>query len=217
MAEVLTEAQNKCFNFLARYEAEFRRSPSVREIATALGYRSTNAVAQVLDALEAKRYITRRKGMRGIDIIHRDEFAQLVGASQERLIAVPVMQLDVFQKGTKPLIQRGILYFTQFETGGKECFAMIAGDDGMDKSGILKGDLILVEKRSIAETEKGVLVGVSDGDDLAVREYRFVNGRVNLSAANRSYMEKIIKPSEPSSARVLGAVILAMRKYGKVS
>ncbi|KER10978.1 MAG: hypothetical protein HY22_01010 [[Candidatus Thermochlorobacteriaceae] bacterium GBChlB] len=217
MGAVLTEAQNKCFNFLARYEAEFRRSPSVREIAAALGYRSTNAVAQVLDALEAKAYIKRRKGMRGIDIVHRDEFAPLVGSGQERLVAVPVMQLDIFQKGDKPLVQRGILYFTHFETEGKDCFAMLAGDDGMDKSGLLKGDLVLVEKRPIAETEKGVLVGVSDGESLIVREHRFVNGRVNLLASNRSYVEKVIKPDEKTSVKVLGAVILSMRRYRKIS
>ncbi|MCS7013440.1 MAG: S24 family peptidase [Chloroherpetonaceae bacterium] len=208
----LTEAQNRCFNFLVRYVAEHRRAPSIREIGAALGYASTNAVSQTLEALAAKGYIRRRKGARQIEILYRDEFSPLnQTGSPVPAQAVPVMKLDTSQRRLQ-LVPRGVLHLDAAQLGKGEFCICLNDDDGMDKAGIFKGDWIVLHRRPILESERGVLVGVADGDTFIVRRHYVTNGRIQLVAANRSYTERFIKPQDPSSMQVLGAVKMVIRK-----
>lgn len=211
MPTTLTEAQNRCFNFIVRYAAEHRRSPSVRDIAKALGYASTNAVAQTLDALEAKGYIRRGSGARAIEILYRDEFSAFSNGVAEPAHAIPVMKLD-FSRASLQLVPRGVLHLDAAQLGNGDFFISIAEDDGMDKAGILKGDWVVVERRPIRESEKGVMVGVADGDTFIVRRHYVANSRIQLVAANRSYSERLIKPPD-AAVQILGAVKMILRKF----
>ncbi len=213
MLDTLTEAQNRCFNFIVRYFAEHRRAPSVRDIAKALGYASTNAVAQTLDALEKKGYIRRITGSaRAIEILYRDEFSTFsTNGSAEPACAVPVMKLDM-SRASLQLVPRGVLYLDRAQLGNGDFFISIADDDGMDKAGILKGDWVVLERRAVKESEKGVLVGVADRDTFIVRRHYVANSRIQLIAANRSYSERLIKPSD-TTVQVLGVVKMILRKF----
>jgi len=212
MPDTLTEAQNRCFNFIVRYTAEHRRAPSVRDIAKALGYASTNAVAQTLDALEKKGYIRRAAGVRAIEILYRDEFSAFsTNGSAEPACAVPVMKLDM-SRASLQLVPRGVLYLDRAQLGNGDFFISIADDDGMDKAGILKGDWVVLERRAVKESEKGILVGVADRDNFIVRRHYVANSRIQLIAANRSYSERLIKPSD-TTVQVLGVVKMILRKF----
>lgn len=212
----LTEAQNRCFNFLVRYVAEHRRAPSIREIGAALGYASTNAVVQTLEALAEKGYIRRHKGARQIEILYRDEFSAFDQSGFTLPArAVPVMKLDVSQRQLQ-LVPRGVLHLDAAQLGSGEFCICLTDDDGMDKAGIFKGDWIVVHRRPVLESERGILVGVADGDTFIVRRHYVTNGRIQLVAANRSYTERFIKPDDPSPLRVLGAVKMVIRKIQPV-
>lgn len=56
----LTAKQHACLSFLEGYFGELGYSPSYREIATALGLRSTSVVSSLLDKLAARGYLTHR-------------------------------------------------------------------------------------------------------------------------------------------------------------
>ncbi|PIO48730.1 MAG: hypothetical protein CMR00_03480 [[Chlorobium] sp. 445] len=211
MPATLTEAQNRCFNFIVKYVAEYRRPPSVREIAKALGYASTNAVAQTLDALEAKGYIQRGSGARAIEILYRDEFSAFSNGLAEPARPIPVMKLE-FVRASLQLVPRGVLHLDTAQLGNGDFFISIADDDGMDKAGILKGDWVVVERRPIHESEKGVTVGVADKDTFIVRRHYVANSRIQLLAANRSYSERFITPSD-RTVQILGAVKMILRKF----
>jgi SOS-response transcriptional repressor LexA len=86
----------------------------------------------------------------------------------------------------------------------------------MNSSGILKGDLVLVEKRSIANSEKNLLVCVSDDEDFIVRSFAFANNRIQLLPSNRTYLTKEIKPTDKNSNTIIfGEVRLTIRKTKK--
>lgn len=53
--------QQQALDFIRSYVAEHGSSPTVREIGRALGVKSTNAVDDLLCALERKGYIVRRR------------------------------------------------------------------------------------------------------------------------------------------------------------
>ncbi len=65
----LTQKQKEVFDFILATLREEGNIPSVREIAAAFGFASTNAVNTHLDALQKKGYISRRPGQnRNIEI-----------------------------------------------------------------------------------------------------------------------------------------------------
>ncbi|NTV45783.1 MAG: hypothetical protein HGB11_04520, partial [Chlorobiales bacterium] len=214
-----TEAQNRVFIFITRYIAEHKRPPSVREIGRKMNYASTNAVAEILDALESKGYITRRGGSRSIEIL-RDSSQSRFGfgsPAHNNVVRVPIKDIDPFtEKSSEKLITTDVaLYFDKSIVNDKPCFLIAAGDDGMAREGILRGDMVLVEEHELTEVDKGQLVAAIADDILIVRTFRFINDRIHLLAANTSYSEKIIKLTEKNSGIILcGLVKLVIRKLG---
>jgi SOS-response transcriptional repressor LexA len=82
----------------------------------------------------------------------------------------------------------------------------------MEKSGILKRDLVLVERRTPTESDKDVLVAAICEEGGIVRAYRFINERVHLVASSRSYSERVINPNEKfPEALVIGVVLSLFR------
>ncbi len=207
----LTESQNKIFNFITRYMAEHKRPPSVREIQKQMKYKSTNAVAEVLDALEQKGYITRRGGARSIEILQQDDLMNFGFGSPalDKVAPVPLMSVDWFAKGEKmkPISN---LYLDKMLTQNRECMLLRVDDDGMEKSGIVKRDLVLVEKREPSMSDKDVLVAAICEDGAIVRNYRFINERVHLVASSRSYSERVINPNEKFPEALVVGVVLSL-------
>lgn len=209
----LTEAQNKIFNFITRYVAEHKRPPSVREIQKQMKYNSTNAVAEVLNALESKGYISRRGGARSIEILAQDDLMNFGFGSPalDKVVPVPLMSVDWFSKGEKmkPISN---LYIDKTLTNNRECIFVRVDDDGMEKSGIFKRDFVLVERREPTEADKEPLVAAICEDGAIVRNYRLINERVHLLASSRSYSERVINPKEKfPEALVIGIVLSLFR------
>jgi SOS-response transcriptional repressor LexA len=124
---------------------------------------------------------------------------------------VPVMSADWRAKGEK-LQTIGNVYFDKFFTQGKSCILLRIDDDGMDKSGIMKRDLALVERREVDGSEKEILVAAICEEGAIARTPRWINDRLHLLASNRSYGERIINPKEPfPEAVVVGVVITVIR------
>ncbi len=207
----LTESQNKIFNFITRYVAEHKRPPSVREIQKQMKYKSTNAVAEVLDALESKGYIARRGGARSIEILAQDDLMNFGFGSPalDKVASVPLMSVDWFSRGEKmkPISN---LYLDKTFTQGRECMFLRVDDDGMEKSGIFKRDIVLVEKREPTPADKEPLVAAICEDGAIVRNYRLINERVHLVASSRSYSERVINPTEKFPEAVVVGVVLSL-------
>lgn len=67
----LTDRQRKAYELLASFIAEHGFAPSLAEMARMLGLRSTASVAQLLDHLEERGWITRsfRHARRGVQLV----------------------------------------------------------------------------------------------------------------------------------------------------
>ena len=66
----LTPRQKQCLDFLAAYIKAHGVSPTFRDVMLALGFKSTAAVACILQALEGKGYISRtRQQRRGLRLL----------------------------------------------------------------------------------------------------------------------------------------------------
>lgn len=110
----LTERQQRVLDFICLYKASHDRPPSLREIGTHMGIRSTNGVSDHLRALERKGYLL-RDGMkaRGIRVTRRDpkpiQAPELLApyldqlTRQQRLLSRAVDAIRTSPKFTAPM------------------------------------------------------------------------------------------------------------------
>lgn len=80
----LTDRQREILAGIAGYSLQHGFPPTVRELCTAFGYSSPNAINQQLNALQRKGYISRRnRTARGIVILKQEGAATPITDGQQ--------------------------------------------------------------------------------------------------------------------------------------
>ncbi len=202
MKQTLTKRQHELLTLL---QADRDGSmPSVRELATQLGARSPNSVVVLLRALEQKGFISRSpRQARGIRVeVPADEIAP-VG------VTLPIVgparaeaPLEMFTR------LRGALQVDERWVAPEGSIVLPMPDDGMDRAGILKGDLLVVAHTR--QAIDGALTAVLIGDQWVVRILRLLNDRYHLAPANRTY-ETLTRPISDPEFYLVGPVRLLLR------
>ena len=170
--------------------------PSVREICSELGIKSTSTVHKYLKELETAGYIER-------------EFNQnrCIRVNMERVLQVPVLG-DV-AAGTPILAVENIESYIPFKAGryrSGELFALNVCGDSMMECGILNGDVVVA--RNTPYAENGEIVVALVDDSATVKRFYKENGHYRLQPENSSYQPIIV-----DEVRILGKVIACIREY----
>src|SRR5690606_1438740 len=179
--------------------------------------RSTNGVSKHLYALEQKGYIRRLPHeARGIELVDgaADAFAFDAAVPSLPLVSRPANAApDDLRRRPK-----GFLYTapTLLRRADEEaCIIRRVGHAGMSDDGISKGDYLVIEEHSWrrlgAESGPGVLVAVLRDELLVARRFLYVNGRLHLQPANRSYPKETFAPRD-EACHIIGPVLSVMRK-----
>lgn len=58
----LSPSQRRCLDFVRTFIGEHGYSPTLREVCDGLGWTATNSAVEMLDRLQAKKYLERTKG-----------------------------------------------------------------------------------------------------------------------------------------------------------
>ena len=136
MSEVLTPIERRIYNYLVDYLKRETFQPSIREIGTRFGIRSTKTVTEHLQSLQRKGYLDR-------------------AASRSRALKILGLNLSP-ETYTIPLYSNGFSDSGDDEVEARfdldrsfacsaHCFFLRASGNGLRESGILDGDLILVD------------------------------------------------------------------------
>ncbi len=212
---VLTKRQNDVYEHIRAYVREQGKPPTLHNIGDALGIRSTNGVSKHLHALEQKGYIRRLPNeARGIELLDAgaDPFA-----FDSDVPSLPlVSRTDSAAPDTLRRRPKGFLYADPLlldRADEEACLIGRAGDDGMSDLGIFKGDYLVIEERRWRrlDHEAGIVVAALTGDLLVARRFTYVNGKIHLDAANRSYPKATYAPRD-ESCHVIGPILSVMRK-----
>ena len=151
MSEVLTTIERRIYNYLVDYLKRETYQPSIREIGSRFGIRSTKTVTEHLQSLQRKGYLDRT-------------------ASRSR--ALRILGLDLSPDTvTIPLYGNGVHDSTddveaRFDldrslASSADCFMVRALGAGLLEHGILEGDMLVVEpcdtvyEGELAAYEKG--------------------------------------------------------------
>lgn len=193
----LNDTQRRIYDFLVERSAD-GIPPSVREIGTAVGLRSTSSVQANLDALEEKGYITRDPMLkRSIRIVGQNDNITQVPIVGTVTAGAPILAVESIE---------GYFPYTGSVSRDKPLFALHVRGESMIGAGILDGDLVIAEKTPYARN--GDLVVALVEDEATVKTFYKEDGYYRLQPENPSYMPIIV-----SDVSILGKVVAVMRYY----
>ena len=193
----LNDTQRRIYDFLVERSAD-GIPPSVREIGTAVGLRSTSSVQANLDALEEKGYITRDPMLkRSIRIVGQNDNITHVPIVGTVTAGAPILAVESIE---------GYFPYTGSVSRDKPLFALHVRGESMIEAGILDGDLVIAEKTPYARN--GDLVVALVEDEATVKTFYKEDGYYRLQPENPSYMPIIV-----SDVSILGKVVAVMRYY----
>ena len=209
--EDLAPRQRQVLEYIAACLDQRGIPPTYREIANALGMKSTNGVADHIKALEKKGYIEREAG-RGRARAMRLSDRATGGFRDEATVAVPIV--GRVAAGSPILADEnhdGVLRVDgSFLPPGGQVFALRVAGESMIEDGIMDGDLVIVRKQETAR-DGDTIVAMVEGDATVKRFYRD-RGRVRLQPANGE-MEPIWLDGSQDAA-VVGKVVGVFRAMG---
>lgn len=190
----LTAKQEAVYNFLVK-KMQNGIPPSVREICTATGIKSTSTVHAILNALEEYGYISRdAKYSRAIHLENNFD-ASMVPLVGRVTAGQPILAVEQ--------IEDYIPYPTKDAEG---LFALKVVGFSMRDAGLLPGDIVIADKN--APCRSGDIIIGMDNDEATVKRLLIKDNKVIFMPENPDF-----SPIYPEKPMVLGKVVGSFRKY----
>jgi len=187
--------REKVLEFVRDYIDEHGFAPSIREIARAVGVRSTKAVKYHLDILVNEGLLKRTpRQARGLQTAHQPESLPLIGriAAGSPLLAVENVEAQVS--------------LSRF----RDCFLLRVKGESMKGAGIMENDMVVVRPQSAAEN--GEIVAALLGNEATVKRFQQRRDQVVLEPENPEF-EPIVVGPDRQDFQIIGVVVGLLRNY----
>ncbi len=203
----LTKRQEMVLDFITHSISNRGYPPTLREIGSHMGIRSTNGVNDHLRALERKGYLKREDmKSRALRPVNMDT------AQNEEITEVPIV--GRVAAGEPVLAEQnieGTVAIDRFLVGNHpEVFALNVRGDSMIEAGMHDGDIIFVRKQLHAERNSVVVVMIDD--EATVKYYQPERDFIRFQPANASYAPIIVRKEDFRPTQILGIVIGLYRR-----
>ena len=198
----LTEKERLVYDYIEKYIEEFGYPPTVRDICSHTGLKSTSTVYAYIGKLESKGVIVRNAGKsRALNTTDRqDSVKQIKVPVLGRITAgVPISAIENLE---------GYVNFDPQERfyDRKDLFALKVRGHSMIEAGIMDGDIVVVRKTETAEN--GDIVVAMIDDEATVKTFFKEKGQFRLQPQNPTMKPIIVK-----ELCILGQVIASIRYY----
>ena len=200
----LTKRQEMVLDFITRSINSRGYPPTLREIGSHMGIRSTNGVNDHLRALERKGYL-KREDMKSRAL--KPVNMEAVPGDDNGVVEIPLVgRVAAGQPVTaEQNIEEMITVDRTLVGRHREVFALKVRGDSMIEAGILEGDTIFVKKQLHAERNEIAVVLI--GDEATVKYFQPERDFVRLQPANAAYAPIIIRKEDFLPTQILGVVI----------
>ncbi len=185
MPAVLYKRQKDILNFVREYIDKYGYSPTLGEIAEAMGLSSLATVHEHLMALVKKGAIRKFEGtVRGIELL--DEFN-----IKPRTIELPLLGYIAAGQPIMPYTDPGatVNVAPHMISDKKKSYVLQVKGDSMIESGILDGDYVIIEEQNSA-ADGDIVVALLDSGLATLKKFFREPNRIRLEPAN-SAMEPI--------------------------
>lgn len=194
----INATQKKIYEFLIE-RSQNGVPPSVREIGTAVGLKSTSSVQANLIALEKAGYIERDPMLK--------RSIRILGPMAENITQVPLIGTVTAGLPILAVEQiEGYVPYAGIVSRDKSLFALHVKGESMINAGIFDGDIVIVERTPTAEN--GEIVVALIEDEATVKTFYRENGHLRLQPENDT-----MKPIIVNEAIILGKVKSLIRNY----
>lgn len=201
--------QDEVYAFIVRHVRENGYAPSIREICTALGLRSTSTVHYHLTAL-AKRGVIQWEG-------GKNRAIKLLGgvptpaALQDEAGAgrgLPIVGRIAAGRPIEAIAEADEFLDFDARFSGPDLYVLRVKGDSMIEDHIADGDFVIIKRQETARDGEIVVALLDDGEATLKRLYREPGGRFRLQPANSA-----MAPLYVSRVRVQGKVVGLLRAH----
>ena len=202
---MLSNMQQKIYDYIAACIHEQGYPPSVREIGEAVGLKSPSTVHFHLKKLADLGVIEIGAGQgRAISLTHPAPAAPEIDETPAGKVPI----VGNVAAGSPILAQECIEDYLTFDTGrlGDTHFALRVRGESMLNAGILPGDLVVVRQQQTCN--QGEIVVAMIDDEATVKRFSRKGGHVWLLPENDAY-----SPIDGTYAQILGKVVAVVRQY----
>jgi repressor LexA len=203
----LTKRQQMVLDFINQSITDRGYPPTLREIGSHMGIRSTNGVNDHLRALERKGYLKREdmksRALRPVNA---------PGSTSGDVAQLPIV--GRVAAGQPVLAEQNVedtVAIDRYFVGNhEELFGLRVRGDSMIDADVNDGDLIFVRRQMHAE--RGDMVVALIGDEATVKFFQPERDSIKLVPANDEYAPIVIRKEDFLPTQILGKVIGVYRK-----
>lgn len=195
------DKQSEILEFIRKEILDKGYPPSVREICSAVGLKSTSTVHGHLERLEKKGFIRRDPTKpRAIEVI--DEYQ-----ARKEMVNIPVLGRVTAGQPILALenIEDVFPVPMDFIQSNLQTFILKVQGESMIEAGIMDGDYLIVEQRATAQN--GDIVVALIDDEATVKTFYKEDGYIRLQPQNSSMTPILVR-----DVKILGRVIGLFRK-----
>ncbi|MFC1653442.1 transcriptional repressor LexA [Patescibacteria group bacterium] len=205
MAITLYRRQRQIVDFISQYIQAKGYSPTLKEIAAAIGVSSLATVHEHLQALEKKGVIKKYEGaVRGIELLDKK-----IGGMMSAGVNIPFLGFIAAGRPIEPHSDQDAQFIVSpsMVSSKKRSYVLQVKGESMIEEGILDGDYVVIEEQE--EVRNGDIVVALLENGLATLKRFFKEAtRVRLEPANST-----MKPIFATNVRVQGRVVGLIRRF----
>lgn len=202
----LTKKQEETLQFIKKYMVAHGFPPSVREICAGMGLSSPATAHTHLKELESKGFIRKQNSkFRTIELLVENEFEE---KETEDVISVPLLG-KVACGNPIEAIENPNEYFSlpaSLIPARESIFTLLCSGDSMINAGIFDGDIVIVQKQSVARNGE-IVVAMTDEGEVTLKRFYKENDHIRLQPENDELSPIIVK-----NCVILGKAIGLYRK-----
>lgn len=206
MKLMLTEKQIRVLRYFRDYRRDKGIAPTLDEAAQALGV-SKITIHEHLNQLTRKGAIHRdRAKARAVAILHDPDAGDDVGLGA--MPTVPLVGMIAAGRPIEALEERQEMNLTELVPTGDRIYLLKVRGKSMIEDHIDDGDLVVVERREVAN-DGDIVVAILDNEEATLKRfYRERNGSIRLQPANSS-----MEPIYTTRVQVRGVVRGVIRRF----
>lgn len=197
--EPLTRKQKDILDYIRSFLAENGYSPSYREIALFFELSSTGTVAEYINILQEKGYLT-KEAMEARAI-------QLTPSFDDGVELHSIQLMGVIDAG-RPIeaIRTNETIDIPRDMMGRRTFALKVRGESMIDDGILEGDYVIIEQTA-SPRNGDIVVALIDNSNATLKRFYAEKNNIRLQPANKSMKPMLFKKDRVTiQGRVKGVI-----------
>jgi repressor LexA len=213
MTAVLYRRERELLNYIVQFQEQHGYSPTLREMADAMGRNSVSTIHALIRSMVDKGYIQKVEGNnRTLKVLKRDNIGLISGSVPKAIgptIMLPLMGYIAAGQPLEPYSDPEATFpvASAMISGKKTSYVLQVKGNSMIEDGILDGDYVVVEKSSTANNGD-IVVALVDDKLATLKRFHKEGDRVILKPAN-SQME----PIYPNELQIQGVVVSLVRRF----